>query len=161
MIPTYKHIRVLQRLLPKESPIVCICSATPLLSRVSLSPLLSSQTQFPVSLGNLQPKSNSHSSMYQSNKKKRLWKEEKERLLNMTRDERRKEYREYVSLDKIPSLMEELKSKASSDDESPEEIQVKNSLCEKVSFYKGDITQLEVDAIVNAGESRTLPIYIS
>ncbi|NP_001083167.1 ADP-ribose glycohydrolase MACROD2 [Xenopus laevis] len=94
--------------------------------------------------------------MYQSNKKKRLWKEEKERLLNMTRDERRKEYREYVSLDKIPSLMEELKSKASSDDESPEEIQVKNSLCEKVSFYKGDITQLEVDAIVNAANTSLL-----
>ncbi|OCT77426.1 hypothetical protein XELAEV_18028518mg, partial [Xenopus laevis] len=114
--------------------------------------------EFPVSLGNLQPKSNRQSSMYQSNKKKRQWKEEKERLLNMTREERRKEYREYVSLDNIPSLMEELKRKASSNDESSEEIQVKNSLCEKVSLYKGDITQLEVDAIVNAGES--LPIYI-
>ncbi|XP_041420114.1 ADP-ribose glycohydrolase MACROD2 [Xenopus laevis] len=94
--------------------------------------------------------------MYQSNKKKRQWKEEKERLLNMTREERRKEYREYVSLDNIPSLMEELKRKASSNDESSEEIQVKNSLCEKVSLYKGDITQLEVDAIVNAANTSLL-----
>lgn len=30
--------------------------------------------------------------------------------------------------------------------------QVKKSLSEKVSLYRGDITLLEVDAIVNAGE---------
>ncbi|KAG8443882.1 hypothetical protein GDO86_009179 [Hymenochirus boettgeri] len=90
--------------------------------------------------------------MYPSNKKKRLWKEEKVRLLTMTREERRKEYRDYISLEKIPSLMEELKSKASNKEENSEDLQIKNSLCEKVSLYKGDITQLEVDAIVNAGK---------
>ncbi|XP_053317333.1 ADP-ribose glycohydrolase MACROD2 [Spea bombifrons] len=94
--------------------------------------------------------------MQSSNKKKKLWIEEKERLLKMTLEERRKEYKDYVSLDKIPSLKEELKSKTSNNDETPEEMRVKSSLCEKVSLYKGDITQLEVDAIVNAANSSLL-----
>jgi hypothetical protein len=34
--------------------------------------------------------------------------------------------------------------------------QMKKSLSEKVSLYRGDITLLEVDAIVNAGEWFTL-----
>lgn len=38
-------------------------------------------------------------------------------------------------------------------EENPQETsQVKKSLTEKVSLYRGDITLLEVDAIVNAGE---------
>ncbi|KAM4772281.1 ADP-ribose glycohydrolase MACROD2 [Rhinophrynus dorsalis] len=93
--------------------------------------------------------------MYPSNKKKRLWKEEKERLLKMSLEERRKEYKHFVSLDRIPSLMEEI-CKASNNDERPQEVQVKNRLCDKVSLYKGDITQLEVDAIVNAANSSLL-----
>ncbi|KAM9065881.1 ADP-ribose glycohydrolase MACROD2 isoform 10-T10 [Sarcophilus harrisii] len=90
--------------------------------------------------------------MYPSNRKKKVWKEEKERLLKMTLEERRKEYlRDYVPLKDIPSWKEEMKSKSQNDDESAQEVsQVKKSLSEKVSLYRGDITLLEIDAIVNA-----------
>ncbi|NWT21548.1 MACD2 deacetylase, partial [Vireo altiloquus] len=107
-----------------------------------------------VSLGNLQLKAAaSHATMYPGNKRKKLWREEKERLLKMTLEERRKEYLgDYVALKAIPTWMEDLKSKSESDGESTkEELQGKKSLSEKVSLYRGDITLLEVDAIVNAG----------
>ncbi|NWX82994.1 MACD2 deacetylase, partial [Nothoprocta pentlandii] len=108
----------------------------------------------PVSLGNLQLRAAaSHSTMYAGNKRKKLWREEKERLLKMTLEERRKEYsRQYVPLKDIPTWMEDIKSKNESDGENTkEEAQGKRSLSEKVSLYRGDITLLEVDAIVNAG----------
>uniref|UniRef100_A0A8C3QFL8 O-acetyl-ADP-ribose deacetylase MACROD2 n=1 Tax=Cyanoderma ruficeps TaxID=181631 RepID=A0A8C3QFL8_9PASS len=91
--------------------------------------------------------------MYSSNKRKKLWREEKERLLKMTLEERRKEYLgDYVALKTIPTWMEDLKSKSESDGENAkEDLQGKKSLSEKVSLYRGDITLLEVDAIVNAG----------
>lgn len=38
------------------------------------------------------------------------------------------------------------------EENTQETSQVKKSLSEKVSLYRGDITLLEVDAIVNAGE---------
>lgn len=38
------------------------------------------------------------------------------------------------------------------DENTKEVLQVKKSLSEKVSLYRGDITLLEVDAIVNAGK---------
>ncbi|XP_058143558.1 ADP-ribose glycohydrolase MACROD2 isoform X2 [Dasypus novemcinctus] len=86
--------------------------------------------------------------MYPSNKKKKVWREEKERLLKMTIEERRKEYvRDYVLLNTIPSWKEEMKGKSQNDEENTQE---KKSLSEKVSLYRGDITLLEVDAIVNA-----------
>ncbi|KAF6284527.1 hypothetical protein mRhiFer1_010579 [Rhinolophus ferrumequinum] len=90
--------------------------------------------------------------MYPSNKKKKVWREEKERLLKMTLEERRKEYiRDYVPLNTILSWKEEVKGKSQNDEENPQETsQVKKSLNEKVSLYRGDITLLEVDAIVNA-----------
>ncbi|XP_063774601.1 ADP-ribose glycohydrolase MACROD2 isoform X2 [Pseudophryne corroboree] len=91
--------------------------------------------------------------MYSSNNKKRkIWKEEKERLLGMSLAERRKELtKDYIPLDTIPSLLDEMR-KASNDDENQEV----NSLCNKVSLYKGDITQLEVDVIVNAANASLL-----
>uniref|UniRef100_A0A452F886 Macro domain-containing protein n=1 Tax=Capra hircus TaxID=9925 RepID=A0A452F886_CAPHI len=92
--------------------------------------------------------------MYPSNKKKKVWREEKERLLKMTIEERRKEYiRDYVPLNTIPSWKEEMKGKSQNDEENTQEpSQGKKSLSEKVSLYRGDITLLEVDAIVNAGK---------
>ncbi|XP_049990286.1 ADP-ribose glycohydrolase MACROD2-like [Alexandromys fortis] len=91
--------------------------------------------------------------MYPSNKKKKVWREEKERLLKMTLEERRKEYiRDYVPLSTIVSWKEEMRSKGQNDEENTQETpQMKKSFSEKVSLYRGDITLLEVDAIVNAG----------
>ncbi|XP_069862824.1 ADP-ribose glycohydrolase MACROD2 isoform X6 [Dipodomys merriami] len=90
--------------------------------------------------------------MYPSNKKKKVWREEKERLLKMTLEDRRKEYlRDYVPLNTILSWKDEMKGKSQSDEENTQETSlVKKSLSEKVSLYRGDITLLEIDAIVNA-----------
>ncbi|CAH6787795.1 unknown_gene_3471 [Phodopus roborovskii] len=55
--------------------------------------------------------------MYPSNKKKKVWREEKERLLKMTLEERRKEYiRDYVPLSTILSWKEEMKIKGQNDE---------------------------------------------
>ncbi|XP_026524280.1 O-acetyl-ADP-ribose deacetylase MACROD2 isoform X3 [Notechis scutatus] len=96
--------------------------------------------------------------MYPGNKRKKLWREEKERLLKMTLEERRKEYlRDYVPLKDIPTWKEEMKNKAQSDeDNTSEAFLMQKSLSEKVSLYRGDITVLEIDAIVNAANSSLL-----
>ncbi|XP_075720650.1 ADP-ribose glycohydrolase MACROD2 [Rhinoderma darwinii] len=151
----------------REGNIKRVLLVPPLLSAFHSS--IVSHTLFPVSLGNSQLKSNtqqqqhssrsSSSSMYpssssssSSSKKKRIWREEKDRLLSMSQAERRKELcRDYIPLDNIPSLLEDLR-KTACDDENREI----SSLCDKVSLYKGDITQLEVDAIVNAANSSLL-----
>ncbi|XP_034288292.1 ADP-ribose glycohydrolase MACROD2 isoform X1 [Pantherophis guttatus] len=96
--------------------------------------------------------------MYPGNKRKKLWREEKERLLKMTLEERRKEYlRDYVPLKDIPTWKEEMKNKAQSDEDNTNEaFLLQKSLSEKVSLYRGDITVLEIDAIVNAANSSLL-----
>ncbi|XP_051935600.1 ADP-ribose glycohydrolase MACROD2 isoform X2 [Hippocampus zosterae] len=89
-------------------------------------------------------------------KKKKDWKTEKERLLRMDRDERRKEgYRrqDYISLDKIPTWREDNYSEGREDGNI---LTGTGGLNEKVSLYKGDITVLELDAIVNAANSSLL-----
>ncbi|XP_021110747.1 O-acetyl-ADP-ribose deacetylase MACROD2 isoform X1 [Heterocephalus glaber] len=96
--------------------------------------------------------------MYPSNKKKKVWREEKERLLKMSLEERRKEYvRDYIALNTILSWKEEMKGKSQNDEENTQETsKVKKSLSDKVSLYRGDITLLEVDAIVNAANASLL-----
>ncbi|XP_078128755.1 ADP-ribose glycohydrolase MACROD2 isoform X1 [Sander vitreus] len=88
-------------------------------------------------------------------KKKKDWKTEKERLLRLDREERRKEYRrqDFISLDKIPSWREENRP---NDKEEGKELTGGGGLSDKVSLYKGDITVLEVDVIVNAANSSLL-----
>ncbi|XP_055358318.1 ADP-ribose glycohydrolase MACROD2 isoform X7 [Betta splendens] len=86
-------------------------------------------------------------------KMKKDWKTEKERLLRLDWEERRKEYRcqDYIPLDKIPTWREENRS---NDDGS--ELTGGGGISDKVSLHKGDITLLEVDAIVNAAKSSLL-----
>ncbi|KAM8859718.1 ADP-ribose glycohydrolase MACROD2 isoform 2-T2 [Spinachia spinachia] len=87
-------------------------------------------------------------------KKKKDWKTEKERLLRLDRVERRKEYRrqDFISLDKISTLRDDYKPNEQEDgSELPGVV-----LRDKVSLYKGDITVLELDAIVNAANSSLL-----
>uniref|UniRef100_A0A3P8V666 Mono-ADP ribosylhydrolase 2 n=1 Tax=Cynoglossus semilaevis TaxID=244447 RepID=A0A3P8V666_CYNSE len=83
-------------------------------------------------------------------KKKKDWKTEKERLLRLDGEERRKEYRrqDFIPLEKIPTWREENRANRK---EEGKEVPGRGGLSDKVSLYKGDITVLEVDAIVNAG----------
>ncbi|XP_070696985.1 ADP-ribose glycohydrolase MACROD2 isoform X3 [Pempheris klunzingeri] len=89
-------------------------------------------------------------------KKKKDWKTEKERLLRLDREDRRKDYRrqDFISLDKIPSWREE--NRPNDKEEAKELTGGGGGLSDKVSLYKGDITVLEVDAIVNAANSSLL-----
>ncbi|XP_030626187.1 ADP-ribose glycohydrolase MACROD2 [Chanos chanos] len=85
-------------------------------------------------------------------KKKKEWRAEKERLLSLGLEERRKEYRgSYITLDNIPTWRKHDKSAAKEEEEEPSVF-----LSDKVSLFKGDITTLEVDAIVNAANSSLL-----
>uniref|UniRef100_A0A3P8VED4 Mono-ADP ribosylhydrolase 2 n=1 Tax=Cynoglossus semilaevis TaxID=244447 RepID=A0A3P8VED4_CYNSE len=88
-------------------------------------------------------------------KKKKDWKTEKERLLRLDGEERRKEYRrqDFIPLEKIPTWREENRANRK---EEGKEVPGRGGLSDKVSLYKGDITVLEVDAIVNAANSSLL-----
>ncbi|XP_049340368.1 ADP-ribose glycohydrolase MACROD1-like [Astyanax mexicanus] len=70
------------------------------------------------------------------------WKKVKKELLSMSLEERRKKYKNYISLDDIPIWSH---SDASSPDETHE-------INKKISLFRGDITKLEIDAIANAGK---------
>ncbi|KAL4641390.1 O-acetyl-ADP-ribose deacetylase MACROD2-like isoform X1 [Arapaima gigas] len=85
-------------------------------------------------------------------KKKKDWKVEKERLLELSLEERRREYKgNHVPLEKIPAWTKPDKSKGKEGKEDGVEPKAAPVLLsDKVSLYKGDITILEVDAIVNA-----------
>ncbi|XP_052006957.1 ADP-ribose glycohydrolase MACROD2 isoform X2 [Xyrauchen texanus] len=84
-------------------------------------------------------------------KKKKEWRAEKDRLLSLGLDERRKDYRgNYLTLDKIHTWANH--DNTATEEEEPPSF----SLARKVSLHRGDITSLEVDAIVNAANSSLL-----
>uniref|UniRef100_A0A8B9KPD6 Mono-ADP ribosylhydrolase 1 n=1 Tax=Astyanax mexicanus TaxID=7994 RepID=A0A8B9KPD6_ASTMX len=74
------------------------------------------------------------------------WKKVKKELLSMSLEERRKKYKNYISLDDIPIWSH---SDASSPDETHE-------INKKISLFRGDITKLEIDAIANAANKTLL-----
>uniref|UniRef100_A0A8D0L4F9 Mono-ADP ribosylhydrolase 1 n=1 Tax=Sphenodon punctatus TaxID=8508 RepID=A0A8D0L4F9_SPHPU len=81
------------------------------------------------------------------------WKEAKSFLKGLNNKQRREHYftKDFIKLKQIPTWKELAKSARV---KQPEEsaFPKDNRLNEKISLLRGDITKLEVDAIVNAGE---------
>ncbi|XP_048125544.1 ADP-ribose glycohydrolase MACROD2 isoform X3 [Alosa alosa] len=142
---------MLQRLLYFDS----FSGETPHPGAVSLS--LELPNTLAVSLGLLHSKNSHFKPIHHGtmSKKKKDWRTEKERLLKLGLEERRKEYRgNFMSLDKVPTWRKHEKTAGKGEDEEQRAPSV--SLSDKVSLHKGDITILEVDAIVNAANSSLL-----
>ncbi|XP_022540989.2 ADP-ribose glycohydrolase MACROD2 isoform X3 [Astyanax mexicanus] len=89
-------------------------------------------------------------------RKKKEWRAEKERLLSLGKEDRRKECSNYLALEKIPTWRHHGSSSAEEEEDDRPVSPRPAHLCDKVSLYKGDITLLEVDAIVNAANSSLL-----
>lgn len=80
-------------------------------------------------------------------------KQQREKYLSMTLEEKRKEYRsgKYYTLDEITKWSDLAKIKQLKSDEKL--YPMKETLNNKLSIFVGDITNLEIDAIVNAANS--------
>lgn len=89
------------------------------------------------------------------------WQKEKRRKLGLDVNTRRKEYscgRNYVRLDDIPTWHQqwEASSQRSADSQPAADCGDSCQLADKVSLFVGDITKLELDAIVNAANNSLL-----
>ncbi|KAK6298115.1 hypothetical protein J4Q44_G00311700 [Coregonus suidteri] len=73
-------------------------------------------------------------------------------LLRMSQEERRKHYRTtYLSLDEVPVWTAKSASMLSDSVKRPH-FKRNQALDKKISLFSGDITKLEIDQIVNAGD---------
>ncbi|XP_063994197.1 ADP-ribose glycohydrolase MACROD2-like isoform X2 [Diachasmimorpha longicaudata] len=73
--------------------------------------------------------------------------EEKEKFLMMSRDEKKQHYKsEITNLEQVMTLPEYFKKNTGG-------VEIKSELAKKISMWQGDITSLEIDAIVNAANS--------
>ncbi|CAG2176597.1 unnamed protein product, partial [Oppiella nova] len=80
--------------------------------------------------------------------------DERARYLSMSLTEKRREYQcgdSYMTLASIQTLRQSTNGVKDSLDDSMD------SLCDKISVFVGDITTLEVDAIVNAANKHLMP----
>ncbi|CAH1112783.1 unnamed protein product [Psylliodes chrysocephalus] len=89
------------------------------------------------------------------------WEDEKQKYSKMSVDEKRQIYKSYVKLDDIPTwkqfadnkkLLPKIEMLPNCEIDN-----TKNStLADKISYFSGDITHLEIDAVVNAANSSLL-----
>ncbi|XP_046974518.1 macro domain-containing protein RSc0334-like [Vanessa cardui] len=98
------------------------------------------------------------------------WEVEKSRILSLSADDKRKLYKfdDYIIVDKVDPWSiyvvknKDVETKKHTNEDLTEFRKIKidsaknKELSEKVSIFKGDITKLEVDAIVNAANSRLI-----
>ncbi|XP_042561263.1 uncharacterized protein LOC122130596 [Clupea harengus] len=83
------------------------------------------------------------------------WQEAKSLLLSASQEKRREFYRvDHLPLEKIPVWT----STGTSADQPRHKIS--DALSQKISLFRGDITKLEIDAIVNAGKIGTFKMIV-
>ncbi|KAL6266820.1 hypothetical protein P5V15_003650 [Pogonomyrmex californicus] len=89
---------------------------------------------------------------------KMSFEDEKQKFLNMPPEEKRSFYKgDVTTLDQIPTWPEYWNKNKSNITKTVEKIEkVDEVLAKKVSIWQGDITSLEIDAIVNAANSSLL-----
>ncbi|CAG9861962.1 unnamed protein product [Phyllotreta striolata] len=92
---------------------------------------------------------------------KMSWQEEKQKYLKMDINEKRQLYKTYVKLSDIPTWKQfagnkSLLPKIDVLPNCPIDSSKNSSLVDKISYFSGDITHLEIDAIVNAANSSLL-----